>query len=225
MFNRHFWLKFYLLPAFIFIMLSFLSHELKFDLWLTRNFIYDGGFSLRNDFFFEVIMHKYAAKGVIVFNVLTLVAIFFAKDQKNKKKLIYILTATLLSMAVVSLMKTITVIACPWSLAEFGGTASYVHFWEMISSRYPDSSCFPAGHSSGGFALMSFFYSILLFNKKSAYIYLLPALFVGVAFGVVQQFRGAHFLSHDLMTIAVCILVNFICSFLVIKIGFLDEKN
>lgn len=217
MFNRTFWLKFYLAPAFIFLMLSFLSHELKLDLWLTKKFIYDGGFLLKNDFFFEVIMHKYAAKAVICFNILTLVAIFFTKNQNNRKKLIYILIATLLSMGAVSLLKRVTVIACPWSLSEFGGTATYIHFWEMFFSHYPDASCFPAGHSSGGYALMSFFYGILLFDQKSKSAYLLPAILVGFSFGIVQQIRGAHFLSHDLMTITVCILVNLVLSILVLK--------
>lgn len=217
MFDRHFWTKFYLLPAFFFIMLSFLSHELKFDLWLTKTFIYNGGFLLRDDFFFEVIMHKYAAKAVILLNVLIFLAIFMAKDQKKKKKLIYIIVATLLSMLIVSLLKRITVIACPWSLSEFGGSASYIHFWEMISSRYPYSSCFPAGHSSGGFSLVSIFYAGRLFDHKSRYVYLLPALVVGLSFGIVQQMREAHFLSHDLMTIAVCICVNYVLSWILLS--------
>lgn len=217
MYPRHFWLKFYLLPAFVFTMLSFLSHELRFDLWLTKTFIYNGAFLFRDDFFFEVVMHKYAAKAVIAYNVLILIAIFSVKDQKKKKKLIYILVATLLSMFTVSLLKRVTVIACPWSLSEFGGTASYIHFWEMFSSRYPDSSCFPAGHSSGGFALLSIFYAGLLFDQKSRYIYLLPAFIVGLSFGIVQQIRGAHFLSHDLMTIAVCICVNYVLSLILLN--------
>lgn len=82
-------------------MLSFLSHELRFDLWLTKTFIYNGAFLFRDDFFFEVVMHKYAAEAVIAYNVLILIAIFSVKDQKKKKKLIYILVATLLSMFVV----------------------------------------------------------------------------------------------------------------------------
>lgn len=204
--------------------MSFLSHELKFDLFLAEHFIYKNGFPLKDSFLLEGVFHKMGAKFIGLLNVLFLLLAIFKKDKKQKKFFFYISITSLFSLGLVGGLKTETVIACPWSLKQFGGTHDFVHYWQMFSSSsFMKDHCFPAGHATGGYALMSIFFGYLLFYKKCNFKLLIPALTVGGTFGIVQQLRGAHFLSHDLATIAICLLVNFITS--IIFNRFINEKN
>ena len=77
-----------------------------------------------------------------------------------------------------------------------------------VLSRYPPDydftvhkrgHGFPAGHASGGFALMILFFC---FKKKK---YKIAGLCLGLAagwgMGLYQMWRGEHFLSHTLCTL------------------------
>ncbi|RYE95440.1 MAG: hypothetical protein EOO41_05650, partial [Methanobacteriota archaeon] len=66
------------------------------------------------------------------------------------------------------------------------------------------SGCFPAGHASAGYAWVALYFCALALRPA----WRMPALWMGIAagllFGIAQQLRGAHFLSHDLWSLAVC---------------------
>jgi membrane-associated PAP2 superfamily phosphatase len=64
--------------------------------------------------------------------------------------------------------------------------------------------CFPAGHSSAGFAWVSLYFFALLARPAWRWRGLAVGLVAGGVFGLAQQLRGAHFLSHDLWTLATC---------------------
>ena len=93
--------------------------------------------------------------------------------------------------------KNLTHVHCPSELARYGGTEEYAKViaryrppWKKVPPH-----CFPAGHASGGFALMG-----LYFVRRRA-VWLLPGMAVGWTMGLYQMFKGAHFLSHTLMTV------------------------
>ena len=124
------------------------------------------------------------------------------------KKLRYGCILFLLAMAFIPLViagaKKATNVYCPYQVTLYGGENPYA----KVLSRYPPDydftvhkrgHCFPAGHASGGFALMILFFC---FKKKK---YKIAGLCLGLAagwgMGLYQMWRGEHFLSHTLCTL------------------------
>jgi len=68
----------------------------------------------------------------------------------------------------------------------------------------PRGVCFPAGHSSAGFAWVSLYFFALLVHPAWRWRGLAVGLVAGGVFGLAQPLRGAPFLSHDLWTLATC---------------------
>lgn len=68
------------------------------------------------------------------------------------------------------------------------------------------SAChvFPAGHASAGCAWVSLYFFALLLSPSWRWWGLALGLVAGGVFGVTQQLRGAHFLSHVLWALATC---------------------
>jgi membrane-associated PAP2 superfamily phosphatase len=92
--------------------------------------------------------------------------------------------------------KNLTHVHCPSELARYGGTEEYAKViaryrppWKKVPPH-----CFPAGHASGGFALFG------LYFLRRRPVWLLPGMAVGWTMGLYQMLKGAHFLSHTLMT-------------------------
>jgi membrane-associated PAP2 superfamily phosphatase len=58
--------------------------------------------------------------------------------------------------------------------------------------------CFPAAHASSGYALAALYFLLRERNRRAARLGLALGLGMGVVFGLAQQSRGAHFVSHDI---------------------------
>jgi membrane-associated PAP2 superfamily phosphatase len=115
----------------------------------------------------------------------------------------FVALAIVLATGIVALLKQLTNVDCPWSLARFGGTHAYV---ALLGHRPPGAervACFPGAHSSGGFALMCFYFALRDRAAGAARLGLVLGLTVGAVFAFGQEARGAHFLSHDLASAAV----------------------
>jgi membrane-associated PAP2 superfamily phosphatase len=102
----------------------------------------------------------------------------------------------------VSLLKSVTGPRCPWDLIEFGGA------WEPALQLFTGTSgagrCFPSGHASGGYALMSLYFAGKALGDariRAAGLWL--GLIAGTVCGAVRIAQGAHFLSHNLWAAAV----------------------
>ncbi len=65
--------------------------------------------------------------------------------------------------------------------------------------------CFPAGHASGGFALMS----LCLFpvSNRNRKLLLLVGFTLGWLMGLYQMARGEHFITHTLFTMFLSLFV------------------
>lgn len=128
---------------------------------------------------------------------------FRANLRPWRRTLAYLLVGILTVTGMVAGIKHLSGIPCPWSLENFGGALTYrqnhLHF--MRSGE--GGNCFPAGHASGGYALLAFYFAALGRVRRPGR-WLLPGLCLGLVFGLGQQARGAHFLSHDLWTLAIC---------------------
>jgi membrane-associated PAP2 superfamily phosphatase len=115
----------------------------------------------------------------------------------------FVFLAMITSILVVGLLKTVTNVDCPWDLAEFGGDRPYVGLFADRTDSLSRAQCFPGAHSSSGFALVCFYFVFRDRSRRAARWALLAACLVWAVFSLGQQARGAHFLSHDLASLAI----------------------
>jgi membrane-associated PAP2 superfamily phosphatase len=93
---------------------------------------------------------------------------------------------------------------CPWDYDRYGGPVPYSGLFEPAPPGCARGNCFPAGHASGGFSLMSSYFIFYGRSRGRAIAGLLAGLALGSLFGFGQVARGAHFVSHNIWTAAVC---------------------
>ncbi|VVS90676.1 phosphatase PAP2 family protein [Desulfoluna spongiiphila] len=131
--------------------------------------------------------------------------VFFSRQRC----LMMILALSVVPLTIASL-KDVTNIYCPSQIERYGGDRPYVKLFEPYPAacRSCDSGrCFPAGHASGGFALMVLTH---VFRKKRHKMAgLVTGLALGWVMGGYQMMKGAHFLSHTVVTmVAAWILID-----------------
>lgn len=116
------------------------------------------------------------------------------------------LAASVLACAVaVPLLKAVSPAHCPWNLADFGGSATWASHWGFAPRG--GGHCFPAGHAVAGFAFVGGYFSFRPVAPVLARAWLFGALGAGLLFGLSQQLRGAHFMSHTLWSAWLCWVV------------------
>lgn len=124
-----------------------------------------------------------------------------------RRGLIIVLISLVLTVVLVGGLKSLTNVPCPKDLSHFGGDFPYVTF------LHPDSRaehlgrvrCFPAGHASGGFALLSLFF--LFRRRRNQWIGFGVGMLLGWTFGIYKMLIGDHFLSHTLVSMCLAWLV------------------
>lgn len=116
-----------------------------------------------------------------------------------RRKCLFLLICLALIPTATALSKKWTHVHCPWDLQRYGAHEVYIKTLEYYpSGQKPlkEGRCFPAGHASGGFSLMAFYF---IFSTPVLQI---AALLFGLAYGWVmgsyQMLVGAHFLSHTI---------------------------
>lgn len=169
----------------------------------------------RDNFWLENVLHKggvWITALILIWIIYQIVIAYFSKDKKNNQIIYYslVLISSLLTILIISLLKNHTTFPCPWYVNFFGGAQSIPDLMKLFSPSLPVGHCFPAGHSSGGYCFLSFYFIYFLLTGKRDQRKLLPALMLGLIFGITQQMRGAHFLSHDLATLAVSIFIPWV---------------
>lgn len=102
--------------------------------------------------------------------------------------------------ALIGVMKANSHIHCPWSVDRYGGTEPYHHLFAPAMSGTPGTAgkCFPGGHASGGFALLALGH---VFRRR--WLGLAIGIGAGWAMGGYQMLKGAHFLSHTVVTMLI----------------------
>lgn len=125
-----------------------------------------------------------------------------------RSDVVYALMVLLISTGIAGALKDNVPLACPWSLAEYGG--SKVHFkmaaWlsGLIPAGVGAGHCWPSGHAAGAFGMIGLYFVMRTRGHETA----LPLLFVLVGWGALsgwaQIARGAHFISHVLWSAAIC---------------------
>lgn len=118
-----------------------------------------------------------------------------------RRPLGYIAACMALVPLIVGGMKQVTHVHCPWDLAGFGGQHTYLPWYALSLDGLSSSGrCFPGAHSSSAFSLFGLFFLWRGQQPTWARAACIVTLLIGVLFSVAQQSRGAHFLSHDVVS-------------------------
>ena len=147
----------------------------------------------------------------VLAKIILLVLIVFRRNsfvEKYGQGLLIVLVSTIITVALVGGLKSLTNVPCPKDLSHFGGDYPYVTFLHRIplAEHLDRVRCFPAGHASGGFALLSLFF--LFRRRRNQWIGLGVGMACGWTFGIYKMLIGDHFLSHTLVTMCLAWLVS-----------------
>jgi membrane-associated PAP2 superfamily phosphatase len=104
--------------------------------------------------------------------------------------------------------KSVSNIFCPSEIRRYGGDVPYIRLCEPYPADDTPARkghCFPAGHASGGFALLG----LMWLRRTRAWRLGGLALGLGVGWwmGGYQMLKGAHYLSHTLTTMLLAWIV------------------
>jgi len=188
------------------MVLLLVSDPTELDFWFTRLFYSPtSGFVDRHSYLLENLLHDRAKQAIIVLTVLALAAFLasgvISRLREWRRPLGYLLLAMTLSTSIVSPLKAVTAVQCPWSLSEFGGEETYS---PLLAKRPPTSNpgrCWPGGHASAGFSLLALYFALRDRKPRIARVALGLALSLGTAFSIGRTMQGAHFLSHNVWTL------------------------
>ena len=144
-------------------------------------------------------------KAIIIFGVfiLSLYLYSFKDSAQTLKEYRSGLLIVWLSIAMVPLIvgaiKAVSNVPCPYDCKYFGGEYPYIRVLDTIPQEIVKKfKCYPAGHASGGFALMSLFF--LFKERRNRFIALGIAMLIGWSMGLYKMLIGHHYLSHTVIT-------------------------
>lgn len=208
--NSYFLRNHLLLPLLGFVLLAAGLELSAVDLYLADMIYQAGGpgWTLRSSPLFSDILHDNAKTVVKMVGVaLLLVAVvgqYVPRMQPYRRAIWYLALAMPLSGLLVGIGKDITHVDCPWNLLRYGGEHPYIRLFQAHPGDFKYGKCFPAGHASAGYTFVALYFFLALLRPRWKYYGLATGVILGLVFGIAQQMRGAHFLSHDLWTAAVC---------------------
>lgn len=184
-----------------------------FDLMLASWFyqLQGGQWLLQNFWLTETLLHQ----SVRQFNQLVMVMLLcfwlaqFVSGRRTSshRALSMLLVSLILSFGSVALLKKYIPMECPWDLQQFGGDKTFIGLLSSRPATMAPNQCFPAGHASIGYGWMALYYFCLVVCPAKARLALYGSIGLGLLLGFTQQVRGAHFISHDIATAAICWLL------------------
>lgn len=176
----------------------------------------------RNNQVLKFIFYSGIKKLFVLFVLSVLVALIFFRNNKTIRRYQRGLLVVCLSAITVPLfvgaLKSVTNVPCPKYISHYGG--SYPHV--TVLGTYPDNfkqretmACYPAGHASGGFSLLSL---VFLFKRRKRKIIALESvLMLGWTIGLYKMLIGDHFLSHTVVSMVLAWLLILVIAKVVYK--------
>lgn len=176
---------------------------LGLDLPISRLFGDAAGFALRDQWLVSDVLHSGARYLAWAIAAVLVVGIWrplpFARGLTQRERVVWV-GATLACALLIPLLKLASLTSCPWSLAEFGGTARFVSHWSLGQADGGPGRCFPAGHATAAFCFLPGWLLLRRSAPVAARRWLIATLVAGAVLTMVQVVRGAHFVSHSLWT-------------------------
>lgn len=178
-----------------------------FDLAMAHWVGSAGGFALESHWLWRKLLHDDVRLWPWALELYLLIGMFLPLGSLKHLPLarrVQLALSTLAALLTVSTIKLHSHTSCPWDLQAFGGVATYVSHWAWGVRDGGTGGCFPAGHASAGFAFIGGFFAFRQVLPKTALRWLAGAMAVGFVFGLAQQVRGAHYMSHTFWTAWLC---------------------
>lgn len=173
----------------------------------TKNWLIDKDEPILKFFFYDGIKNL-----LILFAVNILIFLIFLRKkeliQEYKKGLIIVLLSAIFIPIIIGSLKAISNTPCPCNIVSFNGTYPDTKVFDSYPKDFIQTSkakCWPAGHASGGFALMALFF--LFKTPKNQKRALVVALVIAWSMGLYKMLLGDHFLSHTIITMIMAWLI------------------
>lgn len=196
--------------------LFFLFEFTNIDIFV-QNYFYDAAtkkwfLNHQSGSLLDMLFYTGIKKAIIVFGVFVLFLYLYSfRDSVHELKeyrrglLIVWLSIVVIPLAI-GILKSVTNVPCPCDSQHFGGVYPYIRALDVMPQDIIKKfKCYPAGHASGGFALMSLFF--LFKEQKNRFIALGVAVAVGSSMGVYKMLMGHHYLSHTVITMVLAWLL------------------
>lgn len=180
------------------------------DRWLADQvYAAEGGrWALRDSFVTTRILHAggktlstLAWLGLLA---MTLRSTIDVRRKHLRRPLFVLLLSIALSTLLVSALKHTTGMDCPWDASAYGGSHPYFTLFQGPPPGIKPSGCFPAGQASAGYAWVALYFFFASVRPAWRRRGLAVGIGAGAILGIAQQLRGAHYLSHDVWTLAIC---------------------
>lgn len=185
----------------------------------------------RNEPILNFLLYSGIKKIFIAFILFLLFALIFLRRyswvKNNIKGLVIVVLSCFVIPLTIGVLKDSTNMPCPNQLLEFGGKYESIGLFETLSkdSQRQVASCYPAGHASGGFALLSLLF--LFKTNRAKTNALIGVMLLGWSTASYKMLIGDHFLSHTIVTMLLAwIIVLLINSWIVyIESRFFSNNN
>lgn len=172
-------------------------------------------FPLKDQAFWAVVMHtglKYLSLALWFALLLWWISLRRRPARQPLRRAMgFTLIVTLLATLTVSSLRALSAHSCPWDLSAFGGTAEYFRFFDAVPLNPGPGRCAPSGHAASGFVWFAGYIALRGTDRRAAQVALAFTLVLGALAGLAQFARGAHFLSHVLLTAWICFAVAWAC--------------
>jgi membrane-associated PAP2 superfamily phosphatase len=157
-------------------------------------------FPAKQHWFFTAVVHEGMKVAVIVLGVVALGLLAgswrWAALRAWRRPLLLVVVCVAVVPALVGWLKSISPRHCPWDLELYGGSEPWAGLWDPLPAGSRAGKCFPSGHASGGFSLVSCWLALRAAKPALAGSVLSIALAYGMAMGLARCAMGAHFPSH-----------------------------
>lgn len=195
------------------VLAGYASHASGTDLFIAK-VIYSHfhGFP-RQAFFLKSVMHDGMRGAAIV--MLALLGVMALWDAVRplpglsgiRIRLRVFLVCAAVFIGGVAALKSFTAPPCPWDLTLFGGSRILADGTDIFrTDLLGRGRCFPAGHSTSGYVWLcgAFLFARGPRRFKRMFFSILP---LGLSLSATQILRGAHFLSHELTTLGLALIL------------------
>lgn len=203
-----FWRRFYARQGVLLLLsalaLALLFHFTRLDLTLADPWYRaaDHLWPQRDAWWSKVLIHRWL-RHLVMLAALVCIWLAWRRRHAPDARRWRLLGAAAFAVPIgVTLLKKHGAMHCPWDVDRYGGAFAYFDLFSAVPAAITSPGrCFPAGFVSIAGWLLAFALLRYPEDRRFSRTAGLAALATALCFGVVQEMRGAHFLSHVLWTI------------------------